>query len=119
MISQIKFIRNSQMQDAISPAPNIDPTPLLSKIVRYCHSEGQAADLALDDQFINAQYGAYQIVHLFEFVSTQLHIDLSTRAIARAFEVSHTVLARAELRGYDDPPARGRHRDSFPTVNRN
>jgi hypothetical protein len=31
----------------------------------------------------------------------------------RAFEVSHTVVARAELRGYDDPPARGRHRELF------
>jgi hypothetical protein len=88
MISQIKFIRNSQMQDAVSPALAIDPTALLSNIVRYCLSEGQAADLALDGQFINARYCAHQIVFLFEFASTQLHIELSARAVARAFEVN-------------------------------
>jgi hypothetical protein len=110
-ISQIKFIRNHQMQDAVSPALVIDLTPLLSNIVRYCLSEGQAADFALDDQFMNARYRAHQIVCLFEFASTQLHIELSTRPVARAFEVGHTVVARAELRGYDDPPARGRHHE--------
>jgi hypothetical protein len=31
--------------------------------------------------------------------------------VARAFEVSHMVVARAELRGYDDPPVLGRHRE--------
>jgi hypothetical protein len=54
MISQIKFIRNSQMQDAVSPALASDPTPVLSNIVGYCLSEGQAADPALDDQFMDA-----------------------------------------------------------------
>jgi hypothetical protein len=32
-------------------------------------------------------------------------------AVARAFEISHTIMARAELRGYDDPPSRGLHRE--------
>jgi hypothetical protein len=41
------------MRDAVSPALTIDPTPLLFNIVRYCLSDGQAADLALDDQFMN------------------------------------------------------------------
>jgi hypothetical protein len=111
MISQIKFIWNPQMQDAVRPALAIDLIPLLSNIVRYCVSEGQAADLALDNQFMNARDRAHQIVRLFEFASTQLHIELSARAVARTFEVSHTVMARAELRGYDDPPARGHHRE--------
>jgi hypothetical protein len=65
----------------------------------------------LDNQFMNARYRAHQIGRLFEFAPTQLHIELSVRAIAHTFEVSHTVVARAELRGYDDPPARGRHRE--------
>jgi hypothetical protein len=60
---------------------------------------------------MNARYRAHQIVRLFEFPSAQLHIELSARAVARAFEGSHTVVARAELRGYNDPPARGDHRE--------
>jgi hypothetical protein len=111
MISQIKFMRNSQMQDAVSPALAMDPSPLFSNIIRYCFLEGQAADLALDNRFINARYRAHQIVRLFEFASTRLHIELSALAVARAFEISPTVVARAELRDYDDPPARGRDRE--------
>jgi hypothetical protein len=111
MISKIKFIRSSQMQDAVNPALAIDPTPLLSNISRYCLSEDQATDLALDDQFMNARYRAHQILRLFEFASTQLHIEPSPRAVARAFEVGRMVVARAELRGYDDPPARRCHRE--------
>jgi hypothetical protein len=111
MISQIKFIRNSQMQDAVSPALAIDPAALLSNIVRYYLSECQAADLALDDQIMNARYQARQIIRLFEFASKQLHIELSARDVGRVFEVSHTLVARAELRGYDDPPARGHHHE--------
>jgi hypothetical protein len=98
------------MQDAVSSVLAIDPTPLLSNNVRYCLSEGQAADLALDDQFMNARYRAHQTVRLFEFASTQLHIVLSARVIVRDFEVSHIVVARAELTGYDDPPVHGCHR---------
>jgi hypothetical protein len=97
MISQDKFIRNSQVQDTVSPAFAIDPTPFLSNIGRYCLSESHGADLSLGDQFTNARYRAHQIVHLFEFASTQLRIELSARAVGRAFEVSHTVVARAEL----------------------
>jgi hypothetical protein len=111
MVLQIKSIRNNQMQDTVSPTLAIDSTPLLSNIVLYCLSQGQAADLALDDQFMNARYREHQIVRLFEFASTQLHIEPSVRPVARAFEVNHTVLVRAELRSYDDPPARGRHRE--------
>jgi hypothetical protein len=60
---------------------------------------------------MNARYRAHQIARLFEFVSTQLHIELSARAVARAFEVSHTKVARAELRRYDDPPVHRHHRE--------
>jgi hypothetical protein len=111
MISQIKFIQNSQMQDTVSRALVTDPRPLLSNIVRGCLSEGQTVDLALDDQFMIVRYSARQIVRLFEFTSTQLHMAPSARAVARAFEVSHTVVAHTGLRDYNDPPARGRHRE--------
>jgi hypothetical protein len=32
-------------------------------------------------------------------------------AVARAFEVGHSAVKGAQLRGYDDPPARGRHHE--------
>jgi hypothetical protein len=60
---------------------------------------------------MKARCRAHQIVRLFEFASTQLCIKLSARAVARAFEVSHTVVARAELGSYGDPPVRGRHHE--------
>jgi AraC-like DNA-binding protein len=65
----------------------------------------------LDDQIVNARYRPHQIVCLFEFASTQLHIELADRDVAHAFEVSHRVVARAELRGYDGSPARRRRRE--------
>jgi hypothetical protein len=98
------------MQDIVSPALVIDPTPFLSNIVRYCLSEDQAEDLALDDQFMNARYRVHQFVRLFEFASTQLHIELLVRAVAQAFEVSRTAVARAEMRCHDDSLARWRYR---------
>jgi transposase len=60
---------------------------------------------------MNARDCAHQIVRLFEFASTQPPTELSARAVARAFEVSHMVVTRAELRGYHDPSAHGRHRE--------
>jgi transposase len=77
--------------------------------MRYCLSEGDASRLALDAQFINARFWADQIVRPIEFASTELHITSSARAVARAFEVDHSAVKRAQLRGYDDLPARGRH----------
>jgi hypothetical protein len=38
-----------QLQDAVSPAFAIDPTPLPSNIVRYCLSEDQVAGFVSDD----------------------------------------------------------------------
>jgi hypothetical protein len=92
---------------------------LLSNIIHYCFSEGQAADLALDDQFLNAQCRAHQITRLFEFAPTQLHIELSARAIVRTFEVSHTVVARAEVRTVMIHRLVDVIVNSLPTVNRN
>jgi hypothetical protein len=48
------------------PTHPVDPSILLGLIVRYCLSDGQAADLVLDQQFMNARYRAYQTVRLME-----------------------------------------------------
>jgi transposase len=45
-----------------------------------------------------------------EFSSTALQIKLSIRSVTQAFNIDHSVVKRAVLRGYEDPPGRGRHR---------
>jgi transposase len=97
-----------EMEDFDQPAPAVDTTGLLSNIIRYRLSEGNASHLALDAQFMNTRFRAHQIVRLIEFASTELHITLSARAVARALKVGQSAVKRAQLRGYDDPPARGR-----------
>jgi hypothetical protein len=96
------------MEDPDQPARAVDPTGLLPNIICYCLSEGDASRLALNAQFITARFRAHQIVRLIEFASTELHITLSTKTIALAFEVGHSAMKRAQVRGYGGPPARGR-----------
>jgi transposase len=60
---------------------------------------------------MNTTFRAHQIVRLHEFTSTDLHLTISARAVASAFNVSHLALTRAKLRGYEDPPARRRHHE--------
>jgi hypothetical protein len=62
--------------DPVSP---VNPSILLGQVVRYCPSNGQAADLALDQQFMNARFRVHQIVRLMEFSSTALQIKLPIR----------------------------------------
>jgi hypothetical protein len=102
------------MENVEEPALAVDPTRLLPEIIRYCFSEGDASRLALDETFMNATFRAHQIVRLYEFASTDLHITLSTRTVTRAFNISHSAVTRAKLRGYEDPPARGRHHEFSP-----
>jgi hypothetical protein len=81
--------------EAYGPAPPIDLPTLLPQITRYCLSAGQAADLALDTQFLNARYRAHQMVRLMEFSSTELHLNLFIRSVARAFNIAHCAVTRA------------------------
>jgi transposase len=74
----------------------------------------RASRLALDETFMNATFRAHQIVRLHGFASTELDITLSARDVARPFNVSHSAVTRAKLRGYEDPPARGRHHEFSP-----
>jgi hypothetical protein len=102
------------MEDAEGPAPAADPTRLLPDIIRSCLSDGDASRLALDETLTNATFRTHQIVWLHEFASTDLHIILSARAVACAFNVSQSAVTRAKLRGYEDPPARGQHHEFSP-----
>jgi hypothetical protein len=93
-----------------APSP-VNLSVLLGQIVRYCLSDGQAADLALDQQFMNTRYRAHQIVRLMEFLSTALQIKLLIRSVTRAFNIDHSAVKRVILRGYEDPAGRERHRE--------
>jgi hypothetical protein len=97
------------MEDTDGPAPAIDPHRILPSLIRDCLSEGQAADLALDHQFMTTRFRAHQIIRLIEFASTEFYIDLATRPLARAFDISHSAVTHAKLRGYEHRPGRGRH----------
>jgi hypothetical protein len=63
---------------------------------------------------MNATFRAHHIVPLHEWASTDQHMTLSARGIARAFNVSHSAVTRAKLRDYEDPPTRGRHHEFSP-----
>jgi hypothetical protein len=60
---------------------------------------------------MNAKYRAHQIANSMEFSSTALQIKLSIRSIARAFNIDDSAVKRAILRGYEDPPGYGGHRE--------
>jgi transposase len=83
-------------------------------MTRYCLSADQTADLALDTQFVNARYRAHQMMRLMEFSSTELHFNISIRSVAREFNIAYCAVKHALLRGYEDPPGRGRHRELSP-----
>jgi hypothetical protein len=110
------FIRPwiAEMQNPSESAPAANPSKVLLNIIRDCLLEGDASHLALDSVFMNARFRAHQIVQLIEFASVELHIALSVKSVAREFDLSHSAVTRAKLRGYDISPARGRHRE-FPT----
>jgi hypothetical protein len=99
------------MNDAQGPAPALNPSQLIPNIIRDCLTEGDAARLALDRVFMSAPFRAHRIVRFFEFAPNVLHIPLTIREVARAFETDHSVVKRAQIRGYEEPPARGRHRE--------
>jgi hypothetical protein len=102
------------MAEVYGPAPPINLPTLLPQITRYCFSGGQTADLALNTQFVNARYRAHQMVRLMEFSSTELDLNFSIRSVTRVFNITHCAVKRALLRGYEDRPGRGRHRELSP-----
>jgi hypothetical protein len=99
------------MEDTDGSASAIDPNRILPSIIRHCLLEGQAINLTLDHQFMTTRFRAHQIVCLIEFASTKFDMDLVTRALARAFDISQSAVTWAKLRGYEDLPGRGRYHE--------
>jgi hypothetical protein len=113
----MKSVTHPEMDVTDGPAPPVDPSIRLEQIVRYCLSDGQAANLALDQQFMDARYRAHQIMRLMEFSSSASQIKLSIRPAAWAFNIDHFAIKCAILRSYADPPGRRRHRKLSAEIN--
>jgi hypothetical protein len=83
------------MEISGDPAPAIDLSTRLPGIIHHCLREGPAAPLSLDAQFMNARFRAHEIVRLIECASAELHMTLTQRAIAGAFNVDYYAIKRA------------------------
>jgi hypothetical protein len=114
----MKSVIDLDTDAADGPALPLDPYILLPQIIRCCLSEGQAADLALDPQFMNARCRAHQIVRLMEFVSTELDLKFSIRSVARPFHIDHSPIKRSLLPHYEGARGRSQHQHLSPEAER-
>jgi hypothetical protein len=97
------------MDEQSAPSPATDPTILMPRVIRYCLTEGEAADLALDSRFMLSVFRQEQIVRLKEFTEITCNRTLSTKSLSQAFDVNREIIRRALARGYAIPCSRGRH----------
>jgi hypothetical protein len=85
------------------PAPAIPLEILLPHIIQQCLYEGDACELALDSNFVNARFRAHQIYYLHTFRLNRLHRRLAVKAIARPFDVQPKDVRRALEKGETIP----------------
>jgi hypothetical protein len=97
----MKSIFVLDMDTTDGPATPADPSPLLPQIIRYVLSVGQAANLPLDSQFMNAECCAHEVVRLMESSSTEQDLKLSIRSVTRAFKINHSAVKRVILSSYE------------------
>jgi hypothetical protein len=71
--------------------------------------EGDACDLALDDNFVNAHFRARQIFYLHFFEWNKLGKELSLKAIGWGFEIQPKDVRNALAKGDAIPWGRGEH----------
>jgi hypothetical protein len=76
-----------------SPAPAISLEVILPRIIQQCLCEGNACELAVDRNFVNARFRAHQIYYLYTFGFNWLHRRLAMKAIARVFDVQPKMFA--------------------------
>jgi hypothetical protein len=70
-----------------SPTLAIPLDAILPRIIRECPCEGDACNLALDDNFVNAHIRAHQIFYLHSVARNKFRKELFIKAIARVFEI--------------------------------
>jgi hypothetical protein len=92
-----------------SPALAIPLDVIFPRIIRECLCEGNACDLALDDNFVNAYFHAHQIFHLQSFAQNKLRKALSIKASARVFEIQPKDVRNALAKSETIRKGRGEH----------
>jgi hypothetical protein len=91
------------------PAPAISLEVILPRIIQQCLCEGDACELALDNNFVNARFRAHQIDYLHTFGLNKLHRRLAVKVIACAFDVPPKDVRHALEKGETIPTRRGEH----------
>jgi hypothetical protein len=97
------------MDRSNSPSLAIPLDAILPRIIRECLCEGDACDLALDDNFVNAHFRAHEIFYLQSFASNKLRKELSIKTIARAFEIQPKDVQSALAKGDEIPKVPAEH----------
>jgi hypothetical protein len=81
------------------PVPAIPPDVILPQIIQECLCEGETCDLALDENFFNANFRGHQIFSRHSLALRKLRKQMPGRAIARAFEVQLKDVQHALAKG--------------------
>jgi hypothetical protein len=76
---------------------------ILPHIIQQCLCEVGVCELALDSNFVNAQFRAHQIYYLHTFRLNRLHRRVVVKVIARAFDVQPKDVRRALEKGATIP----------------
>jgi hypothetical protein len=82
---------------------------ILPAIIQQRLCEGDACDLALESNFMNARFLGQQIYHLHTLTLNKFHKRLASKAVARVFNVQPKEVRRALEKGDPIPRGRGDH----------
>jgi hypothetical protein len=97
------------MAGSNSPAHAIPLDDILPRIMRECRCEGDACNLALDDNFVDAHFRADQRFNLQSYARNKLRKELFIKAIARLFEIQPKDVRNALAKGDAIPKGRAEH----------
>jgi hypothetical protein len=92
-----------------SPSLAIPLDVILPQIISEGLCEGDACDLALDDNLVKSHFRAHQIFYLQSFARNKFRKELSIKAIARVFEIQLKDVRNALGNGDAIPKRRGEH----------
>jgi hypothetical protein len=91
-----------------SPTPTIPLEVILPRIIQQCLCEGDACELGLDSNFVNARFRVHQICYLHTIGLNRLHRRLEVKAIARAFNIQPKDVRHVLEEGETVPKGRGK-----------
>jgi hypothetical protein len=82
---------------------------ILPRTIQQYLCEGDACELSLDNNFVNARFRAHQIYYLHTFGLNRLYRRLAVKAIARAFDVQPKDARHALEKSEAIPKGSGEH----------